>query len=119
EDLQLLQASNAAGETVRYAYDDRGNQTAFTDPSGVTTRFTYHDDLLVRRDDAGRVTEYAHDARGLLVSVRYPTGAWLSLSYDEHGRMSSVSGPEGRLHDYGYDVHHNVVEERTARGGVL
>ncbi len=118
DDLLLLEAKNGAGDTVRYAYDERANQTLFVDPTGVVTEMFYADDLCVRRVHAGLTTTFGHDARGNLTEVTYPSGASLHLEYDSQGRLGAVYGPDGLRAAFVYDEHHNVVEQRRARGGV-
>ncbi|KYG11085.1 hypothetical protein BE21_08730 [Sorangium cellulosum] len=118
DDGLLLQARDAAGNTLTFTRDARGNVTRFTDPLGPLVELEYADDLLVRRRIGGVTTEHAYDHRGRLASVKYASGALLTMQYDEQGRLAAVYGPDGLRGGFAYDEHHNVVEERTPRGGV-
>ncbi|HZO13188.1 MAG TPA: RHS repeat-associated core domain-containing protein, partial [Polyangiaceae bacterium] len=117
DDQLLLEAKSAAG-AVRYAYDERGNQTLFVDPIGGETTYEYENDRCIRRTQAGLTTEYAYDKHGDLVEVRYPSGAHLSIEWDRRGRMAAIYGPDGLRTAFGYDEHHNVIEQRFGRGNV-
>ncbi len=67
---------------MTYAYNDVGNLTSVTDPTGTTT-FTYFDNHLLKK-------------------ITYPTGLFLEYSYDTLGRRTSMIDQDGRW-EYGYD----------------
>ncbi|WP_437990844.1 RHS repeat-associated core domain-containing protein [Sorangium sp. So ce145] len=113
----LLKTKNAAGDTLVFTRDGRGNVTRITDPLGRAIDLEYSDDLLVRRRANGLTTEYEYDIQHRLTSVKYAPGAFLTLTYDEQGRLAAVYGPDGLCTGFAYDEQHNVIEERTPRGG--
>ena len=117
DDLNLLSETNAAGETTRLEYDTRGNKVKSIDAAGNETAWEFADDRPVRRiGPGGLVTTYAHDARGELVGITYPSGQAYSFSHDGHGRLSAGYGANGQLFGYGYDEQHNLILETDARG---
>lgn len=118
EDGLLIEETDAAGDTFRLTRDARGNVTRIEGPGGSIVELDYLDDQVVRRRIDGLLTEYGRDACGRLVSVRYPSGASLLLSYDALGRLVAVHGPDGLRGSFVYDERHQVVEEHTPRGGV-
>jgi RHS repeat-associated protein len=119
EDLLPTAIKNGVGDGFSYAYDERGNLTRITDALGRDVELEYEADLLVRRKAGERVTEFAYDHRGMLVSAKYPGGATISLTYDERGRLSTIHGPDGPRSTLIYDEQNNIVEERRPRGAVL
>ncbi|WP_438033178.1 DUF6531 domain-containing protein [Sorangium sp. So ce204] len=114
----LLKTKNAAGEPLTFTRDGRGNVTRITDPLGRTVELEYSDDLLVRRRADGLTTHYGYDHRSRLTSIRYPSGAFLTLTHDEQGRLAAVHGPDGLCSGFVYDEQNNAIEEHTPRGGV-
>ncbi|CAN97629.1 conserved carbohydrate-binding protein, Rhs family [Sorangium cellulosum So ce56] len=114
----LLKTKNAAGDTLTFTRDGRGNLTRITDSIGRVVELEYSDDLLVRRHAGGLTTEYGYDHRNRLTWVRYTSGAFLTLTYDEQGRLAAVHGPDGLRGGFTYDEQHNAAEERTPRDGL-
>ncbi|WP_437575918.1 RHS repeat-associated core domain-containing protein [Sorangium sp. So ce887] len=114
----VLKAKNAAGDTLTFTRDARGNLTRIDDPLGPLVELDYMDDLLVRRRVGGVCTDFGYDHRGRLTSVKYASGAFLTIMYDEQGRLAAVHGPDGLRGGFVYDEQHNAVEEHTPRGGV-
>jgi RHS repeat-associated protein len=100
-----------------YAYDDRGNRTRMTDPAGNITEWAYQDDLpQFRSGPDGLRTQFYHDERGSLVSVRYPSEVTADLSYDAHGRLTEIRDGGVPVFQATYDAEHNLETERDGRG---
>ncbi len=108
--------------TTAYAYDAGGHLMAITDPAGGTTSMTY--DLAGRttRIDRpnGTSTELGYpDAFGRPSSVRHYRGATLDreyqYGYDTHGRVSSMTSPDGTF-EYEYDALGRLSVERRLSG---
>ncbi|MFH8338670.1 putative T7SS-secreted protein [Streptomyces sp. AM6-12] len=109
-------AVHAAGWTERYAYDEAGNQTDATWPSGhpgteATGPRTYDGTRILR---AGNV-RYEHDALGR-ITLRQKTrlsrkpDTW-RYSWDPEDRLTSVTTPDGTHWRYTYDP----LGRRTAK----
>ncbi|MEW1870412.1 LamG-like jellyroll fold domain-containing protein [Streptomyces caelestis] len=94
--------------TTRYTYDDAGNVTEQTDPSGARTSFTYDGLGQVTRltEPSGTVTEFGYDLAGREVRRSDGLGRTSSLLYDQAGRLVSESdlAPDSdSLRTIGYD----------------
>jgi YD repeat-containing protein len=73
--------------------------------------------VAVRRVTAdGLVTSFAHDEKGSLSGVTYPSGESYSFTHDEHGNLTGIHGAHGWLWRFEYDARHNLVAETDGRG---
>jgi RHS repeat-associated protein/uncharacterized repeat protein (TIGR01451 family) len=122
---QVEARTDGLGRTWTIAYDDTGNLTSLTDPTGAKTELAYTDLGLpaTSTDAEGHTTRYAYDAQGNLISVTDPAGktetydyqrgvpikhtdrdgnvtAW---SYDDAGKVKTVTDAEGGVRTFGYD----------------
>ncbi|MEU4652764.1 LamG-like jellyroll fold domain-containing protein [Streptomyces sp. NPDC023723] len=102
--------------TTAYSYDDAGNVTAQTDPSGAKTTFTYDSLGQVTRltEPSGSFTDFGYDLAGREVRRSDGLGRTSSLLYDQAGRLVSESdlAPNSnalRTIDYDYDDAGNLV----------
>ncbi|MER7900868.1 polymorphic toxin-type HINT domain-containing protein, partial [Streptomyces sp. NPDC096046] len=92
-------AAEAAYDTTRYAYTERGELEKLTDPAGNSWTYTY--DLL------GRLTDTTDPDKG-------PS----SSTYDDHGQLISVSddGDTDLFHVYDGLGRHTELRENSATG---
>jgi RHS repeat-associated protein len=129
ECAQLIEASNAAGESERYDYDDRhvilqrqlaGGASFFWawERSGKAARCVRHwasfaqMDACYVWDDQGSVTVhnvdgsqevYVHDDRARLVRKVELDGGEHLKAYDDQGRLIAEQDPLGAITEYRYD----------------
>ncbi|PAU55860.1 DUF6531 domain-containing protein, partial [Pseudomonas sp. PICF141] len=129
ECAQLIEASNAAGESERYDYDDRhvilqrqlaGGASFFWEweRSGKAARCVRHwasfsqMDTRYVWDDQGSVTVqnldgseevYVHDDRARLVRKVELDGGEHLKAYDDQGRLVAEQDPLGAVTEYRYD----------------
>ncbi|WP_315866605.1 RHS repeat-associated core domain-containing protein [Pseudomonas sp. JV414] len=129
ECAQLIEASNAAGESERYDYDDRhvilqrqlaGGASFFWawERSGKAARCIRHwasfaqMDACYVWDDQGTVTVhnvdgsqevYVHDDRARLVRKVELNGGEQLKAYDDNGRLVAEQDPLGAVTEYRYD----------------
>ncbi|WP_027922052.1 RHS repeat-associated core domain-containing protein [Pseudomonas sp. URMO17WK12:I12] len=129
ERAHLIEASNAAGESERYDYDDQhvilqrqlaGGASFFWawERSGKAARCVRHwasfaqMDARYVWDDAGSVTVhnvdgseevYVHDERARLVRKVELDGGEQLKAYDEEGRLIAEQDPLGAVTEYRYD----------------
>ena len=85
----VLSATNAAGATIGYAYDDEGDPTKTTYPGGV-----------------GAVTRQ-YDGDGRVESISDWKGNTTDYDYDEDGDIELIDGPGGE-DAYYYDAGDNI-----------
>ncbi len=92
---------HVTGETHRsrttYTYDADGRplSEAVSDEAG---------------DDATRITRWAYDAQGRLVTLTDPAGGIESYTYDDHGRQTSRTLPGARTFRYTYTALGQLAE---------
>jgi RHS repeat-associated protein len=95
------------GNTWTYTYDERGNRTSRTDPSGARVwRTTYNECEKVDSevDPAGNVTAYEYDDRCNLRFVKDALGGTSEVRYNARGQVSLFLDPEGNDWTFQYDA---------------
>ncbi|ALI08883.1 type IV secretion protein Rhs [Pseudomonas fluorescens] len=127
--FRLIEATNAAGESERYDYDDQhvilqrqlaGGASFYWEWQGVgpasrcvrhwasfaqmDSRYTWGEDgrVTVRHLD-GSQEVYVHDDRARLVRKVEPDGGEHLKAYDEQGRLIAEQDPLGAVSEYRYD----------------
>ncbi|MEU2359777.1 LamG-like jellyroll fold domain-containing protein [Streptomyces noursei] len=109
--------------TTRLAWDDAGNQTAYTSPAGRTTKATYNTagEPVEIADPAGGTTKFGYDGLGRRSETTDATGRRSTTQYDGLGNVTGTT-------DYGtgtqpvratsaqYDADGNRVTTTTATG---
>ncbi|ROM74346.1 type IV secretion protein Rhs [Pseudomonas brassicacearum] len=127
--FRLIEATNAAGESERYDYDDRhvilqrqlaGGASFYWEWQGVgpasrcvrhwasfaqmDSRYTWGEDgsVTVQHLD-GSQEVYVHDERARLVRKVEPDGGEHLKAYDEQGRLIAEQDPLGAVSEYRYD----------------
>ncbi|WP_431496146.1 RHS repeat-associated core domain-containing protein [Pseudomonas brassicacearum] len=127
--FRLIEATNAAGESERYDYDDQhvilqrqlaGGASFYWEWQGLgpasrcvrhwasfaqmDSRYTWGEDgsVTVRHLD-GSQEVYVHDDRARLVRKVEPDGGEHLKAYDEQGRLIAEQDPLGAVTEYRYD----------------
>ncbi len=127
--FRLIEATNAAGESERYDYDDQhvilqrqlaGGASFYWEWQGVgpavrcvrhwasfaqmDSRYTWGEDgsVTVQNID-GSQEVYVHDERARLVRQVEPDGGEHLKAYDEQGRLIAEQDPLGAVTEYRYD----------------
>ena len=110
-------SGTASAITTSYAYDDNGNVTSITDPSGTVYSYAYDNAhrLTTITDDLGNTISYTYDDADNITKQEYKdNGATLTYThsyvYDELSRiMESVDANLDAV-EYAYDVNSNVTD---------
>ena len=103
--------------TTSYRYDSQGRLVSVTDPVGLATRLRYrHGYLHEIEDPAGRISRLERDARGRLLSVRYPDGSQERYAYDSDNLLVSRWDERRNLTRYVYDGFGRVEKIQLADG---
>lgn len=104
---------NRADQTVSYTYDNAGNRTMMTTPTG-TVGYTY--DTLNRlktvdenaTDPNNPVTTYSYDLAGMLDLVTLPNGVQTDYTYNSLNRLTGIVQtkgiPQTPLASYSYQL---------------
>ncbi|WP_258907902.1 LamG-like jellyroll fold domain-containing protein [Actinokineospora sp. UTMC 2448] len=138
----LASSTDAAGLRTAYTYDALGRvvthtETASTAPDGATTTYTYDQASrviqIVEPATTNAVTGAEHQRR--TITVFNPDGTIASTSvsdaqgndphrftaftYDNHGRIATVTDPEGGVTTTEHDVYGKVIRTVDAAGTEL
>ena len=112
--------------TVRYGYDQQGNQTSLTDPKGHTINYKYDNTgWLLSTQEAvtlgsgpaqSKLTAYQYDSVGNLLSLTDANNRSLIYQYDALNRQTSTQDPLGNTYSSSYDGLGEVLTSRDAKG---
>ncbi|HXI69558.1 MAG TPA: RHS repeat-associated core domain-containing protein [Verrucomicrobiae bacterium] len=106
----LLKLTDGAGHFSTHAYDAAGNQIILTNRNGKKWQFQFDgaNRLTNIITPLTRSTSLTFDQRGLLKTLREPSGQMATNFYDAKGRLTNrVDGVASTL--YGYDANDNVT----------
>ncbi|WP_453087020.1 FG-GAP-like repeat-containing protein [Streptomyces roseus] len=113
-----ISGANAAAFTTTYGYDENGNQTTVTDPSGAVTTTAY--DALNRpisvTDALGQTTKTTYDGNGNVLTTTDPLGKATLHTYTDSGLTASSTDPLGKVTSFGYDPDGNQTSLTTPLG---
>ena len=114
----LINYTDAGGNTYQYRYDGNGNLTQMVDPLGQTAEMTYGplDTLTSLTDVDDNTTQYSYGATRNLLGITYPDGSQQSFSYDPLGNMTDTIEQNGDPVCYEYNAQGLVTEESFADG---
>jgi len=107
----VVQFTDAAGETWRYTYNAAGQMLTGTTPGGGEIRLTYHPDGTLAssaRTGLG-VSTFTYDPFMRLVRTDYPDGAFSEITYDLSDRVTAATDENGQITQYGYDANGNLT----------
>jgi len=101
---RLTDVYYADATQVSYTYDDNGNRTGMTDPSGSSS-FTYDDLNRLRSttDSFGKVVQYDYDPVGNQTSLTYPDSKQVTYGYDTVNRLTTITDWDSHATAYTYD----------------
>jgi YD repeat-containing protein len=100
-------STDRGGAAHQFAYDERGNLVAWTDPEGNLRRYEYDTvfNKPIRSWDAlGRVTAMEYDGWGRLVKTTDALGQVTTLEYDRFGNPVRSTDPVGNAETKRYDT---------------
>ncbi|MGN0505028.1 MAG: S8 family serine peptidase, partial [Lachnospiraceae bacterium] len=122
ENGNMLSCTNALGETAAFAYDERNNLIRLTTPEGGSMAFSYDEkDNLTQMSvliEEGSVSEtsYTYDERGRLLSVTDACGAVTKFFYEKGGQPVRAENALGGMVTYRYDAIGRRTESETVYG---
>jgi YD repeat-containing protein len=107
------------GAVSHYSYDDRGNKTSYTDPSGSTWTYAYDGQGRLAAETGPAVAQSWFDDNGVLhTGVR---SIIKSYAYGDDGQVlrETTTGIGGSIASTTYvrDARGNILESRQASGG--
>ncbi|MBE7172480.1 MAG: RHS repeat protein [Williamsia sp.] len=106
--LEICQTTGQANELLaKYTYNGQYLPLTAIDASGMLTRFTYNQagQLLSVTNPKKETTNFAYNANGTLKSVSGPVpGTTMNFTYDDFGRIRTMTDPEGYTITTDYDA---------------
>lgn len=112
-DLLAVLAGPGASETnASFTYDHRHLRLTSTDASGQTTRYAYnsHGQVVAVTNPLGDVVRYDYDDDGYLRGIRGPIpGSTVGLTYDDFGRLRTVTDPDGDTRTIEFDALNRII----------
>ena len=102
-------------------YNNVGNVLNQTDANGNTTRYSYDavGELTSVVDPQGKQTQYAYDMLGHLITTTYPDGKTEQKQYDSAGHVVRKTDPLGQVETYYYDLNGNLIKQLDRKGQTL
>jgi RHS repeat-associated protein len=109
-----LTETDAAGQVTTFEFNGRGNLTREVDALGVATSFTYDGNGNRLTESTTRTlpdgstetlaTSFAYDDAGRVTATTRPDGSTTATGYDTLGQVTSTTDPLGRTTSFSYDL---------------
>jgi YD repeat-containing protein len=121
----IIQQTNAEGQSTALQYDGDNNLVQITDPNGSIATYGYNEfgDILWRTDPHApndpnpTTTRYTYDRYGQNTSVTLPSGAAFKTDYDSKGNLLAMKDENNKIiQAYTYDAKGNVTSETDTFG---
>jgi len=125
---RLIAVTNAENETKQYQYDPMGNRTHLIEADGTVALYEFDGVYRLNKvtqnyragfaagNDVNVLTQYAHDARGLLTQIMNANNAQTTFEHDAVGNMVKETDPLANVWQYVYDGVKNKTRRIDAKG---
>ncbi|MFF7473474.1 DUF6531 domain-containing protein [Streptomyces sp. NPDC008092] len=113
-----LPGANPVTYTTSYEYDDAGNRTKVTDPTGayVTTDYDAVNRPVKVTDALKKPTLYEYDANDNVTKVTDPYTKSVSSTYDKNNRLHTTTDQLTKTTTYDYDADGNMLSTTSPLG---
>lgn len=103
--------TNARGGTVGYIYDNDGRRVKkkYNDADHATYTYDNNGNLTAVSDPTGTTT-YTYDVLNRVTRIQYPDGLTAAFTYDAVGNISSMTYPNGLTVDDEYDSRNQLTK---------
>jgi len=125
---RLIAVTNAENEVKQFQYDPMGNRTHLIEADGTVALYEFDGVYRLNKvtqnyragfaagNDVNVLTQYAHDARGLLTQIMNANNAQTAFEYDAVGNMVKETDPLANIWQYVYDGVKNKTRRIDAKG---
>lgn len=134
---RVFKTTDAAGDVVKNEYDDAGKTTKvihnFGGTETQTIRTEYNSSgqmskqIAENADTGNQETSYSYgvttasgsdmSSNQLLATMTYPDSGTVTYDYDRTGQQTSMTDPNGTVHDYTYDDAGRRIEDTVSTLG--
>ena len=140
ENDNLILITDPGARTTQLSYDVNNNLSSITDALGATTSYTYYSDGQLQtqtnpeigsgigsisytysgglpytiNDAVGMITTCSYDQVGRLLSITNNGGKTTSYSYDTAGNLLSITDSLGHSWSYQYDANYRLISATDA-----
>ncbi|RON09930.1 type IV secretion protein Rhs [Pseudomonas brassicacearum] len=139
DDGRLIAEQDPLGAVTEYRYDEVGQLIALLPPDDEPTAYEYRNghlhmrsrgkavwtyrrneqgDITEQVDPDGHVTHYSHDAKGLLVGIRYPDNSRHVFNWNTLGQLIEEQLPDGGRRYFVYDTLGRQITRQDEYGAV-
>jgi YD repeat-containing protein len=116
---RLISQESSTGNHVRFTYDDRGRLQSL-DRNGAITRYQYDErgNVTTVTSPTGRSAGFEYDAQGRPTSVMDGTGRKTRLEFNAQGRLARQENPGGAVTHREFDDRGRLLRQVDRLGGV-
>ena len=115
---RLVAEQDPLGAVTEYRYDDVGRLIALLAPDDVPTSYEYRNGFLHSRSRGDAVWTYRRNAQGDVTEAVDPDGQVTHYHYDARGQLLSIRYPDTSRHVFVWNTLGQLVEETLPDGGV-
>ncbi|MCT8946722.1 RHS repeat protein [Pseudomonas iridis] len=115
---RLVAEQDPLGAVTEYRYDNVGRLIALLPPDDVPTSYEYRNGFLHSRSRGDAVWTYRRNAQGDVTEAVDPDGQVSHYHYDARGQLLSIRYPDTSRHVFVWNTLGQLVEETLPDGGV-
>ena len=122
ENDNITEIKGSDGRTIKYTYDGAGDLVMVTDYAEKTAGFTYDEshNMVEMINETGIVAAIlSYDDEGRLISITDAEGNVTEYSHDIEGRTEVITDRRGYSTVYVYDARGNVIKETDPYGNSI
>ncbi len=114
---QLLSSTNALAQTKTFTYDKLNRLIKVTNPLNGSNQITYNENNRVTKfiDEESREFTFGYNLAGQKIWQKSPVSGPVSYKYDNRGRTSLLTLPDGTENTYKYDKYNRIEEVTLAK----
>ena len=115
-----VEVRDSVGNTSIYAHDPEGRTTATTNPRGESTSSVFTNGLLSSSITGSGPYTREYSSIGKITKLTSPMNHSISLAYDTHGDLTSITNGVGVTSTFERDANRNLVKyTKPATSGVF
>ncbi|MCP4754527.1 MAG: RHS repeat protein, partial [Proteobacteria bacterium] len=125
DDFDRLSTSEQRGLTIQYLYDNNGNRTQVSTPTGQTD-YTYDSrNRIETAEDQGGITRYEYFPDGKKARVAYPNTTEIHYAYTDSNRIRTIENikpvVDAEISKFSYenDKNGNILKKNATQNGTL